>query len=273
VVWFFPSNEDFQADNPFWNGTADISSAHPVLPLQSLFDLPSFSQGTTLIVIPYLDFTPNELERLYRFVTEGGMLVLADDYGFGNRVLEYLGLGARFSGQSLLDPLFCYESKSLPRIFHIVSSPITSGADSLLLNHATALLGVESGDVIALSSSFSFLDLNEDGSQDEGEPNGLLPVLSRHSLGHGQIILVADPSIFINSMQTLEGNHTLIENLTSISTSLFIDQSHLSSSRLHEAKDLLASVRDRLRTPLGAVGLVVVALAITLIPVWYKGGQ
>ena len=97
VVWFLPTNEDFRADNPFWNGIKDISSSYPASPLASLSGLPSSPQGSTLILIPYLDFTPAELEALNSFATQGGTLVLADDYGFGNQILEYLGLKARFS--------------------------------------------------------------------------------------------------------------------------------------------------------------------------------
>ena len=44
VVWFLPPNEDFQTDNPFWNGSKDTISSLPAAPLQSLSDLPSLPQ-------------------------------------------------------------------------------------------------------------------------------------------------------------------------------------------------------------------------------------
>ncbi len=271
VVWFFPSNEDFRADNPFWNGTKDISSLIPASPLESLSDLPISPEGSTLILIPYLDFTPAELEGLNSFVTKGGTLVLADDYGYGNQVLEYLGLKARFSGQTLLDPLFSYKNKWFPRISHTISSPVTSNTESLILNHATCLIDVETDDVLALSSSFSFLDLNGNRGWDEDEPTGPLPVISHHNLGSGQIILVSDPSIFINSMETIESNSDFVQNLAAITTSrLIIDQSHLPPSNLHQTKNLLADIRGFLIAPVGTLGLVILALTITLMPIWHK---
>ena len=274
VVWFFPSNEDFRADNPFWNGTRDISSSYLISPLQSLSDLPPLPQGSTLILVPYLDFTPTELEELQSFVTQGGTLVLADDYGYGNQILGYLGLKARFSGQTLLDPFSNYENKWFPLISRIMPSIITSNTDSLVLNHATCLIDVESSDVLALSSVFSFLDLNGNESQDEGEPTGPLSVISHHNLGGGKVILISDPSIFINSMETLGSNYTFIQNIAAITTSqLLIDQSHLPISNLQQSKNLLASVRNSGNTPGGAVGLVIVALTVTMIPVWYKKGR
>jgi len=282
VVWFFPSNDDFQAENPFWNGTKDIiwdgtedtSSIIPALPLASLSDLPSSPEGATLILIPYLNLTTTELGELSSFVTQGGTLVLAYDYGHGNQVLEYLGLQVRFSGHSLLDPWVCHGNHWFPRIRHITASSITTNVESLLLNHATCLTGVENGDVLALSSVFSFLDLNDNESWDEVEPGGPLPVISHHNLGSGKIILISDPSIFINTMSQFENNLTFIQNIAAVTASeVFIDQSHLPTSNLRPTKNLLAAIRDSLTTPVGAVTLVIVALSITLVPIWYRRRQ
>ena len=271
VVWFFPSNEDFRTENPFWNGTKDISSITPASSLTSLSELISAPQGVALILIPYLDFTPAELEELNSFVTKGGTLVLADDYGFGNQALEYMGVKARFSGQALLDPLFNYKNEWFPRIFHLASSAVTTNIKSLVLNHATCLINIETENILALSSAFSFLDLNGNQAWDEDEPTGPLPVISQHNLGSGQIILVSDPSIFINSMETIESNYNFIQNAATITTSeLLIDQSHLPPSSLHQTKNLLADIHGYLVAPVGTLGLVIVAVTITLMPLWYR---
>ena len=274
VVWLFPPNEDFDADNPFWNGTKDTSSIMLASPLESLSDLPLFPGGSTLILIPYLGFAPTELEDIHSFVTLGGTLVLADDYGHGNQVLEYLGLQVRFSGHSLLDPWVCHVNHWFPKIPHITASSITANIESLVLNHATCLIDVETSDVLALSSVFSFLDLNDNESWDEVEPGGPLPVISHHNLGSGKIILISDPSIFINTMSQFENNLTFIQNIAAVTASeVFIDQSHLPTSNLRPTKNLLAAIRDSLTTPVGAVTLVIVALSITLVPIWYRRRQ
>ncbi len=274
VVWVFPSDEDFQTENPFWNGSSELSLNHSFIPLESLAELPAAPAGTTLVLIPYINFTPSELEDIERFVTAGGMLVLADDYGFGNEVLEYLGVEARFAGQVLLDPLFNYKNERLPRIFDLSPDSLTSGIDSLVLNHATCLTGVADSNVLALSSSFSFLDLNDNEEWDIDEPTGPLPVISQHTLADGRIILVSDPSIFINSMNTLDDNYTIIENIAEVTSSqLLIDQSHLPYSDLHQTKGVLASIRSALTTPVGTLALVMVLLIITLRPIWPRKGD
>jgi len=269
TVWFFPPNEDFRAENPFWNGTRDLSSLYAARPLESLSGLPPTPQGTTLILIPYLSFDPGELAPLESFVTGGGTLVLADDFGYGNQLLEYLGLPARFANQAILDPLANHKNRQLPRISRLAPDPLTRDATSLVLNHATCLLDVAPASVLASSSSFSFLDRNGNHTRDEDEPTGPLPVISRHRLGSGQVILVADPSIVINAMAAMDGNRAFLHNIATTG-SLFIDQSHLPPSERHQTRNLLARIRGFLTTPPGTLGLVTVLLAIALRPIWHR---
>ena len=268
VVWFFPANDDFHSENPFWNGAKDMVSIITATPVSTLSGLPSPPDESTLILVPYLELTTAELEELRTFIDQGGTLVLADDYGFGNQILEYLGLQTRFAGSVLLDPLFNYKNEWFPKISHFTPDPITNYTECIVLNHATCLTGVESNNVVARSSSFSFLDINSNQVRDEGEPTGPLPVISHDRLGNGQLILISDPSIFINSMGDIEDNINLIRNIAATAESrLLIDQSHLPPSNLSGTKNLIAYVRDFLSAPAGTIGLVIVVLAITMIPV------
>lgn len=271
VVWFFPANDDFHPENPFWNGAKNMVSVITATPVSTLSGLPSPPDESTLILIPYLELTTAELEELRTFITQGGTLVLADDYGFGNQILEHLGLQTRFTGFVLLDPLFNYKNEWFPKISHFTPGPITNYTECIVLNHATCLTSVESNNVIARSSSFSFLDINSNQMRDENEPTGPLPVISHDRLGNGQLILISDPSIFINSMGDIEDNINLIRNIAVTAESrLLIDQSHLPPSNLSATKNLLTYARDFLSTPAGTIGLVIVVLAITMIPVLRK---
>lgn len=270
TVWFFPSNDDFRVDNPFWNGTRDIRDDYQIQPLDSLSDLPPLPASVTLITIPYQDYSFPELEHLKNFVSRGGRLILADDYGYGNRILGYLGLEARFAGQVLLDPLVNYKNKYFPRIIHLQPDPLTANTDNLVFNHATSLNNITAGNALALSSSFSFLDNNGDGAGGDDEPAGPLPVISRHEMGEGQIILVADPSLFINGMDNIAENNAFIRNIATTTPALYIDQSHLVPSDLHRTRSLLQHARGVLFIPFGTVGLVLAVIIATLIPIWHK---
>jgi hypothetical protein len=274
VVWFFPSDDNFRADNPFWNGTRDTVADNAILPLEAFSELPVPPNGSALILVPYIELTPAELNQLNSFISQGGILVLADDYGCGNQILEYLGLEARFSGQPVLDPLFSLKNKWLPRVFHLAVDPITGNANSLVLNHATCLIDAPTDNTLALSSSFSFLDINDNEIRDEKEPAGPLPIIAHQNLGEGQIILISDPSIFINSMEVIEDNFRFIRSIAGITTDrLLIDQSHLTPSNLHQTKNLLSHIHSFFITPIGTLAIVGLLLMTTLMPIWYRKGE
>ncbi len=270
AVWFYPSNDDFRVDNPFWNGIKDVQADYRGEPINSLSDLPSPPNGATLLIIPYISYTSIELEQLNHFVLGGGRLIIADDYGHGNQILEYLGPESRFSRQILLDPLVNYKNKYFPRIIHLQSDPLTSNTDNIVFNHATSLINVPPDTILAVSSPFSFLDYNADGTRQNDEPTGPLAVISRHELGSGQVILIADPSLFINGMNKIEGNNVFMQNIAATASALYIDQSHLTFSELHHTKIWLQQARGLLSTPIGTAGLVIAAIIIALTPIWYE---
>ena len=270
TIWFFPSNDDFRLDNPFWHGTGDIRAEYEIQAIDSLEELPSSPRGATLLLIPYVSSIPEELHYLKVFVSRGGRLILADDYGHGNEILEYLELEARFSGDTLLDPLVNYKNKRFPRILNFESDPLTSNTDNLVFNHATSLINVSENVVLAMSSPFSFLDYNGDGTRESSEPTGPLPVISRHEVDNGEVILISDPSIFINSMDKIAGNNDFIQNIAATSSVLYLDQSHLTFTELYHSRSLLQRTRDVLATTIGTAVLVLVAIVAALIPIWYR---
>jgi hypothetical protein len=269
AVWFFPSNDDFRVDNPFWNGLVDIQAKYDIKSLGALSELPATPHGTTLLVIPYLEFNSTELWQLNRFVSRGGRLIIADDYGHGNQILTYLGLQARFSGEVLLDPLV-NANKYFPKVHHLLPDPLTANTGNLVLNHATSLNNITGDTAIALSSPFSFLDYNGDGTREVEEPAGPLPVISRHRLNQGELILVSDPSLLINGMNTIEDNDSFIRNIATTSSAVYIDQSHLPFSELHHTRSWLQQARRLLCTPAGTAVLVLAVILLTLIPIWYR---
>ncbi|MCL0073698.1 DUF4350 domain-containing protein [Dehalococcoidia bacterium] len=262
-ILFFPTVQDFMVGNSLWNGLADFTREHGALTIDSFDQLPELPQGKALISIPSLPHEEEELATLREFVTQGGRLVLMDDFGHGNVVLEYLGLEVRFSGQMLLDPLFSHRNPRLPRIMNF--SPEVSEADVevVVLNHATALTYVDLGKVIAWSSEESFLDLDGDGSWGRADPKGPLPVAARFEFGQGEVILVSDPSILINSMVRKDDNRTFLGYLTEgiEPGGILVDQLHLEKTPLDRSRLTLVGARELLAQPPLVLGLIAVIFA------------
>jgi hypothetical protein len=215
----------------------------------------------SLIVIPYLEYSDEELLTLKDFVEQGGTLLVMDDYGFGNSILEYLGISIRFSGKPLLDQLFCYKNQAFPKITDFSPAIVHDEMNVVVLNHATAFQDTSSTEVLAWSSASSYLDINENGNWDGGEPPGSLPVAARIGIGKGTLVLASDPSLVVNSMVNRDGNSIFVTNLINQEggeRKVQIDISHLPKTPLDVSKAGLFNVREILSAPYPLLAIVLV---------------
>ena len=75
LIRFFPSNEDFNLDNPFWNGLKSFREETGAFSLGQISDLslvPS-SSGTILFIIgPSGAYNREEISAMARYVNSGG---------------------------------------------------------------------------------------------------------------------------------------------------------------------------------------------------------
>ena len=270
-IWFYPSIQDYMASNSMWNGIRDFSGEFGVDDIDSLDELPDLPEGIVLISIPYLEFSNDDLANIKQFVLGGGTLLLLDDYGYGNSVLEYFDASVRFSNEPLLDPLFCYKNQWLPRVTDFSPDISESNINVVVLNHATALSNTVASETIAWSSGSSFLDTNESGTLDQDELNGPFPIAVQFRLGEGTVAVASDPSIMINSMVGRDDNYAFMQyliNLNGEPESILIDYSHLTKTPLDTSKMGLRSGREMLSSPYAMVGIMflifVVVSRITL---------
>lgn len=264
-IWFYPSVHDFMAANTMWNGIRAFSDNFSANTIESLDELPALPEQAVLVSIPYIDYTDEELSKIKQFVADGGTLVLMDDYGYGNTVLTYLGVSARFSNKPLLDPLFNYKNQALPRIRDFSPAVKESGVNVILLNHATILTNVAPSETIVWSSAASFLDRNENDSWDEDEPKGPFVVATEFRLGQGRLALVADPSIMINSMVGRDDNYSFIRYLTrreGKQEQFLVDYSHLTRAPLDVSKTRLIDTRKILSSPYALVGITALVFMV-----------
>lgn len=277
-VELYPSVQDFMRANPFWNGLQDFSGQFGADTVASLDQVGPGGEGRVLIAIPYIPYNDKELNQIKDFVSDGGTLVLMDDFGgFANKVLEVLEIGARFNGYNLADPYLNYRNQWLPLIVDLAPELKEAGVNSLVFNHATAMrVDQPSYDILARSSDTSYLDTSGNGSWDAGEPRGPLVVAMRTRVGRGTVIAISDPSILINSMVGLGDNGAFLRYLTyraGENPRVALDTSHLKKLPLERSKDTWAKARERMASPYFQVLLVAAVLAITSMPVWRKGNR
>lgn len=267
VLWLYPSRTDYAVTNPYWNGLRRTGEQLGLQPLASLDLLADQARGTALIVIPYVSPSKVEFERLKRYVETGGVLLLMDDSGTANDVLTHLGVGARLSGQLLVDPLFNFKNGRLPRIADFTGGPITEGVESLVFNHATVIADIGRLTEVASSSLVSYLDSNQNGRRDADDPAGPFAVAAAGPVGEGYLVLVSDPSILLNSMLDLGHNRRFVRNLLRIAGAdarIYLDEAHLPRAALDVAKNLLAQIRQMVALPPVAFALVFLGFGLPL---------
>jgi hypothetical protein len=273
-ITVFPSVHDFLEYNTTWNGIRQSLNGLNASTINSPQKLTQTATNSVLICIPYIQYDNTELELYKKFLNNGGTLLLMDDFGYGNSILEYLNISCRFSGVPLLDPLFCYKNQWFPLITDFNPS-FTKDVKEIVLNHATALVNTENTEVIAWSSSSSYLDQNGNESPDDGEQKGPLPVVAEMRFGSGTIILVSDPSILVNSMLGKYDNMLFIKTLTTADNSgenIVMDTSHLVKDPIDVTKSRLVGIKNVLSQPYAVLGIVFLLFVFTSIYMLRIGG-
>lgn len=219
----------FSVFNPSWDGTSGVQSTatDAGLDTQVALSTNTYSNveptNTVAIVIsPQATYTPTDLARIQTFVSAGGTLIVADDFRGANQLLRGIGVQSRFDGQLLRDPRNHGVTTAMPIASVVATDSAVSGADTIMLNHGT-IINPETGTVLAQSSEFSYLDRDRDAEIDDNEPLESHPVAVRETLGAGQVILVSDGSLFINSMLERADNEAFTRALIDDASLVVID--------------------------------------------------
>lgn len=271
-VWFIPSVQDFMAGNTMWNGIRTFSEDVSATLLGSMENLSDNPDKNILISIPYLPYSQVELEDIRNFMESGGTLLIADDYGYGNQLLEYFGVTIRFNGKPVLDPLFCYKTQWFPEITEFAAP---GDFQLVILNHATVLQGVSTEQVIAWTTASSYIDSNENLKRDEYEIKGQMPIAAKTNIGEGVLIVVSDPSLMINTMVNRADNFAFISFLLGERSGkdVLFDTTHLSQTPLDISKTALVRNRDVMSTPYPLTALILVIFIGVSIWMLRTGGE
>jgi len=249
--------DDFGPTNAAWNGLSTFVSVEKPTILQNLSSLPPDGTGFVLLEDgPSTSYTPAEVRGVSSFISSGGTLILADDYGVGNSLLSGMRLYSRFTGSLLTDPLFNFRNS-----FLVVAPDVTmKNVSSLALNYATTLTVSDPGSqVLGYSSDFSYLYLTQPGGSIASAHHGPFPVLAEIPDVKGRVFLIADDSVFINSMMFRNGNAALLKDLST--GKMLLDTSHLSVGPATLARNFELSVYSALSIPELRYSLVVAGLA------------
>lgn len=217
--------------------------------------------SVVFIISPERSYSDAEAARIGSFVRDGGTVVIADDFRpHSNDLLDRLDASARVNGTPLRDERHNFRSGALPIATRPVADQYTRGVEQVTLNRPTTVTPNGSA-VLVRSSNFSYLDTDADGELDDGEPLRSYPVVTVEPVGAGDVIVVSDPSLFINSMLERPDNRAFVEAVIAPHDTVLLDYSHV-----EERPPLRIALYVIRRSPLlqflvGAASLGVIALA------------
>ncbi|MBN1785655.1 MAG: hypothetical protein JW825_01515 [Candidatus Methanofastidiosa archaeon] len=243
IVPYLSRSADYSAFNDGWNGTSrfykellqnaqtgnlsygDGQFLNTVIGDISNIAITSADDTIIVSIGASKEYSEKEKEFLKGFVLDGGTLLIADDFGSANGILESIGIDERFSNKLVMDAVYVKSGT-----FPVMYKGTYLEEYTLLLNYPSNILGAS--DPMFITTRMAFLDLNEDSSYDEGEPMGPFDISAMVEVGDGRICLISDPSIFINNMIGLLDNSdyifSLMEELTDgYEKYVYIDEAHL----------------------------------------------
>ncbi|WP_256686055.1 DUF4350 domain-containing protein [Halococcus qingdaonensis] len=223
----------------------------------------SSPEGTIAVVLsPESGYGPRETDRLRTFVRNGGTLLVAEDFGqHANPLLEAVGAQARVPGQLLRDEQYNYQSTALPIARNVSNASLLTGVDGLTLNHGSPV-SPNGATVLASTSDVAYVDSDRDGELGDGEEIGTKPVATSEAVGDGRVLVVGDPSLFINAMVKRSGNQAFVRSVFGAHERVLLDYSH--AGGLPPLSVALLVVRDAplLQILLGALGIGAIALFV-----------
>ncbi|AQL42266.1 hypothetical protein BV210_05855 [Halorientalis sp. IM1011] len=227
------STAAYAPHNPSWDGTSELRAQTESAGAE--WDLARATaaygsvdpDGTVAVVLsPDREYGTDEAAAVRSFVRDGGTLVVAEDYGSnGNELLDAVNASARVDGRSLRDERNYYRSPALVDATNVSDELAADGVESLTLNHGTAV-HPNGSTVLVATSPYGYLDGNQNGELDDSESLRSHPVATSESVGEGRVVVVGDPSVFINAMQEREGNSAFVRTLVDEDDRVLVDISH-----------------------------------------------
>ncbi|WP_227357426.1 DUF4350 domain-containing protein [Haladaptatus salinisoli] len=227
------SAASFGAYNSGWDGgsalrtEAKATGATPKV-LQETEDYKKVpaNESIAFILSPDSSYRFKSQQHIQKYVQNGGTLVVAEDFGrHSDSILQALGIQAHFDGRTVYDKRYNYRSPAMPLARNLSNHSLATNVSALTLNHGT-VIRTQNGTSIAETSGYAFIDSNQNAELDGNETISNYSVVTAHAVGQGRVILVSDPSIFINAMLDRPGNEEFVQNLVRDKSYVLLDYSH-----------------------------------------------
>lgn len=218
-----------------WEGTSDLRSMGDADDRELVVARNTSAYGTVesntsvaFVFSPDERYGATDADRLAQFVEDGGTLVMAEAAGpHGNPLLEAVGAETRVDGDPLRDETHYDASPDFPETAATGAHFYVNDVETVVINHGSALeLPEKDATRLLESSPYGYLDQNRDGELSDDEELARYPVGAVEDVGDGQVVILSDPSMFINVMLDRGDNRVFLSNLLEPHETVVFDISH-----------------------------------------------
>ena len=217
-----PTKTPYSPFNSGFNGYSGITELLNNLITYRLGDIPKGFKGSILLPLTR-ELGIHDYEVIKDLIEGGTHLIILDEYGYSNNLLKYLGINAVVVSDIVLDEVF----KGFSRYYPLIKFSLNSKSLELITYKPTYIEVFDTTySLIAITSNYSYADVNGDGYYSIGEVMRSYVVVCRRGLGNGSITIVTDFDILSNDLLSM--NSVVIKELISSPTYLVIGYLNLS---------------------------------------------
>jgi hypothetical protein len=256
------SYDQYSRYNIQWNGTSSFfltleeAGAHEI---RDPADLSSYDNASLLVIAPAGIPDPELVAAWHDFLERNNTIILCDDFGDSDTVLGALGSSIRILPAPVVSVDRGYATPAAVAAYPVGNASLLQNVSAVILDRPAAL---EGGDPILRTSLLSWSDTNGNATLDGDEQMGRFTVSGRERIGGGEIIVVGDPGIFLNSMMSIgKDNRQFIENLLTHRPVLLVEQGWSRTAGAGPVTGAVGWVKER---PIFQVGIAALFIIVAV---------
>lgn len=190
------AQSDFEPTNDAWNGYGSFvrvarESGRTIV--ATPLDLDRVRPEDAIILIGPAE--PPPIAELARFVDSGGRLAIVDDFGASTELLSRFGIARESAPTTGVAHVRGQDGLLVARPLY--RHPLTEGVSAVITNRPAVVRHAVLEPLI-------------------GFPDQRAGIVLTGVVGRGRLVVISDPSVFIDLMIPLRGNQKLAENLFSV---------------------------------------------------------
>ncbi|QSZ67608.1 DUF4350 domain-containing protein [Methanofollis aquaemaris] len=217
--------DDYSRYNVQWNGTSAFFSHLEEQRAQTITDpadLINYDDALLLVIAPEGPPGPERIRAYNNFLARNNTLVLCDDAGEVAGLLAALPTTVSILPGTVSSVEREYTTTAAVRGYPVGNHTLVEGVSTVLFNRPMAL---EGGTPLLQTPLLSWIDEDRNGRINGEETVGRYQLGVTEEIGGGELVVIGDPGIFLNSMTGLgEGNQQFIENILTLHPVVLVDE-------------------------------------------------